>query len=31
MANRDYTAVYFRNPADAVWFNLKFGDDDGHV
>jgi hypothetical protein len=21
----DYTVVYFRNPADAVWFRLKFG------
>jgi hypothetical protein len=21
----DYTMVYFRDPADAVWFQLKFG------
>ena len=27
----DYTAVYFRDPADAVWFRLKFGADNGHV
>lgn len=26
-----YTAVYFRDPADAVWFTLKFGADHGHV
>ena len=24
-AGEDYTVVYFRNPADAVWFRLKFG------
>lgn len=30
-ASHDYTAVYFRYPADAVWFNLKFGVDHGHV
>ena len=23
--SEDYTVVYFRDPADAVWFNLKFG------
>jgi len=28
---KDYTAVYFRDPADAVWFRLKFGADHGHV
>ena len=27
----DYTVVYFRDPADAVWFRLKFGADNGHV
>lgn len=21
----EYTMIYFRDPADAVWFNLKFG------
>jgi hypothetical protein len=31
MKTRDYTAVYFRDPADAVWFRLKFGADHGHV
>jgi hypothetical protein len=31
MARPDYTAVYFRDPADAVWFTLKFGADRGHV
>ena len=29
--NDGYTAVYFRDPADAVWFRLKFGADNGHV
>ena len=24
-AGEDYTVVYFRDPADAVWFRLKFG------
>ena len=23
--HNDYTVVYFRDPADAVWFRLKFG------
>ena len=27
----DFTVVYFRDPADAVWFRLKFGADNGHV
>ena len=27
----DYTVVYFRDPADAVWFRLKFGADNGNV
>jgi hypothetical protein len=27
----DYTVVYFRNPADAVWFSLKFGVTNGNV
>ena len=31
MKAKDYTAVYFRDPADAVWFRLKFGADHGHV
>jgi hypothetical protein len=29
--SEDYTVVYFRDPADAVWFRLKFGADNGHV
>ena len=28
---KDYAVVYFRDPADAVWFRLKFGADHGHV
>jgi len=28
---QDYTMVYFRDPADAVWFKLKFGVDNGNV
>ena len=29
--SEDYTVIYFRNPADAVWFSLKFGVTDGNV
>ena len=28
---KDFTVVYFRDPADAVWFRLKFGADRGNV
>ena len=30
-SGEDYTVVYFRDPADAVWFKLKFGVDNGNV
>lgn len=30
-SGEDYTVVYFRDPADAVWFRLKFGADHGNV